>query len=72
MTAIAGIFCLAGNSPTAGQIDEMLAAQKHRGPDGSDVWADGPITLGNCKLFTDDVDMSAEIIPAPRPYPVVA
>ena len=63
MTGIVGIFCLTGDSPAPGRIDEMLAAQSHRGPDGSAVWTDGPIALGTCKLFTDDVDVSGESIP---------
>lgn len=40
-----GIHGLVGNDKEA--VGKMIAAAKHRGPDGQGVWADGFITLGH-------------------------
>lgn len=55
MCAIAGILSRAPVNPRA--LEAMLAAQKHRGPDGRGVWFNTPRTtaLGHCRLAVLDL-----------------
>lgn len=50
MCGIAGIFSLAGDAVDRSAIDRMVAALRHRGPDGHGVFVEGPIGLGHARL----------------------
>jgi len=47
----------AGRAAEPAIIDRMLSAIRHRGPDDSGVWAQGPIALGSRRLAV--IDLSA-------------
>jgi len=49
MCAIAGLVGLSGPDASA-QVGAMLAAQRHRGPDGSGLLCDGVAVLGHARL----------------------
>ena len=51
MSGIAGIYYLDGRS-VGTEIDRMVEALEHRGPDEQDTWTDGPVGLGHCMLHT--------------------
>jgi len=52
MSAITGIYYLDDRPVTRHEITGMVESMPHRGPDGSDVWADGSVGLGHCMLHT--------------------
>lgn len=56
MCGIAGIL-----DPTAAPdaIERMTRALRHRGPDGSGTWSDGPVHLGHTRLAILDLSESA-------------
>src|SRR5688500_10780093 len=56
MSAIAGILAHEPDASHRAALERILAAMKHRGPDGEGVWenADGSVLLGHRKLFTLD------------------
>lgn len=58
MCGIAGIWRFAGRSGDADESDvrEMIAAIRHRGPDGEGFWSADGLTLGHCRLAI--IDMS--------------
>ncbi len=53
MCGIAGILT-GGGAPDPDVLDRMLAAQRHRGPDGRGVFRDGPLALGAVRLAVLD------------------
>ena len=44
------IYNLRGRPADRGLLTEMLAAIRHRGPDGLGQWVDGPVGLGHAML----------------------
>ena len=52
MSGIAGILYKDSRSVDPRDLQRMLAALFHRGPDASGVWHHGPIGLGHCMLRT--------------------
>ncbi|HET6398940.1 MAG TPA: asparagine synthase (glutamine-hydrolyzing) [Candidatus Thermoplasmatota archaeon] len=55
MCGIAGLL-----ADDAGSVRRMLDAEAHRGPDGWDLWADGPVTLGHRRLAIIDVQLGRQ------------
>jgi len=49
---IAGFLQLDGRPVDPGKLDLLLSGVRHRGPDGSASWADGPIGIGCTSLHT--------------------
>lgn len=47
MSAVLGLYNLDGRPVEPGLLGSMLESLAHRGPDGSDVWCEGPIGLGH-------------------------
>lgn len=61
MSGIAGIFYPATPKPVApARIEAMVAAQAHRGPDGSAIWTGRGVGLGHCRLSVIDVAGSSQ------------
>jgi asparagine synthase (glutamine-hydrolysing) len=61
MCGIAGIWSPDGAAPPQrAQIDAMVAALHHRGPDGRGVRIDGPIGLGHARLSIIDLAGGAQ------------
>jgi asparagine synthase (glutamine-hydrolysing) len=52
MSGITGIYFLDGRTVNLGQLESMVAALAHRGPDGSRRWSEGSIGLGHQMLWT--------------------
>ena len=56
MCGIAGkLYSDTARSVSARELDAMLSPMKHRGPDGSGVFADGPMGLGHLRLSIIDL-----------------
>ena len=55
MCGIAGELRSDGRSADLGVVDRMTACQVHRGPDGSGLWANGPVALGHRRLAIIDL-----------------
>ncbi|HET7526931.1 MAG TPA: hypothetical protein VFK10_13405, partial [Burkholderiaceae bacterium] len=61
MCGIAGLWAPAGaEPPRADEIDAMVRALHHRGPDGHGVYIDGPIGLGHARLSIIDLAGGAQ------------
>jgi asparagine synthase (glutamine-hydrolysing) len=54
MCGIAGIWRRSGGAAAPADIERMLATIVHRGPDGSGLWASGPLALGHRRLTVLD------------------
>lgn len=52
MSAIVGTYWLDGRPSGDAALRRMLATMPHRGPDGCDVWHEGPVGLGHAMLHT--------------------
>ncbi|MDP3566396.1 lasso peptide isopeptide bond-forming cyclase [Sediminibacterium sp.] len=52
MSAITGIFMRNGKDVDPELMKKMNKKLSHRGPDGSDIWCEGPIGLGHQMLWT--------------------
>ena len=52
MSAITGIFMRNGKNVDPEIMKKMNDKLSHRGPDGSDIWCEGPIGLGHQMLWT--------------------
>lgn len=52
MSGIAGIFNLDGRPVEHRDLQRMVASMARRGPDGANIWSDGPIGMGHCMLWT--------------------
>ena len=50
MSGIAGVYGLDGRPAERAELRRMVATMPHRGPDGSDVWHEGPVGLGHQML----------------------
>lgn len=55
MCGIVGYVSLEGPSPDQGLIERMIAAVKHRGPDGQGIHLEGPVGLGHARLSIIDL-----------------
>ena len=52
VSGIAGICCSDGRPVSRTAVREMLRCLAYRGPDGQEVWIQGPVGLGHCQLRT--------------------
>ena len=59
MCGIAGILNFSGEAVSRDTLQAMNEAQKHRGPDGEGVYADGPVGLGHRRLAIIDLTDAA-------------
>jgi asparagine synthase (glutamine-hydrolysing) len=50
MSGIVGLIHLDGKTVEHGELENMLSAIAHRGPDGKKIWREGQAGLGNCLL----------------------
>ena len=50
MSGICGVFHRHGAPASLDTVNRMLAAQRHRGPDGQGVWCAGPVAFGHGML----------------------
>src|SRR5688572_1332929 len=66
MSGIAAIVAAQGQTIDRLVVARMLHAQRHRGPDGSAIWIDGPVALGYCQLAVTP-EAAAETQPATNP-----
>ncbi|MDH3521453.1 MAG: asparagine synthase (glutamine-hydrolyzing), partial [Myxococcales bacterium] len=55
MCGIAGIYDLEGASVDPAPLSRMVGTLRHRGPDDSGVWTDGPVGLGHARLSIIDL-----------------
>jgi asparagine synthase (glutamine-hydrolysing) len=55
MCGINGVFHYGGGVAGAALVRAQARAQRHRGPDDADVWADGPVALGHRRLSIVDL-----------------
>ena len=55
MCGLAGELRFDGNRADVSVLDRMTACQEHRGPDGSGIWARGPVGLGHRRLSIIDL-----------------
>jgi hypothetical protein len=55
MCGINGVFWYRGGQADAEVTRAQARAQRHRGPDDADVWADGPAALGHRRLAVVDL-----------------
>ncbi len=55
MSGIAGVYYLNGR-PVEDEIDRMLGAMEHRGPDGGDTWHEESVGLGHLMLRSTPED----------------
>ncbi len=61
MCGFAGELRLDGATADVGAVVRMASTMKHRGPDGSGVWASGAVALGHQRLSVIDLsDLSAQ------------
>ncbi|NLG32164.1 MAG: asparagine synthase (glutamine-hydrolyzing) [Syntrophomonadaceae bacterium] len=58
MCGIVGALDFAGRPVTEPVLRDMLRVLKHRGPDDEDVYVNGPVGLGHCRLSI--IDLSAK------------
>ena len=59
MCGIAGIVRFDGAPVANADLARMIDAQRHRGPDGEGVWADGVVGLGHRRLAIIDLSSAA-------------
>ncbi|HTW88255.1 MAG TPA: asparagine synthase-related protein, partial [Candidatus Binataceae bacterium] len=52
MSGIAAIFNRDGAPADRAEIERILSALAHRGPDGRGIWCEGPVALGHAALHT--------------------
>jgi asparagine synthase (glutamine-hydrolysing) len=52
VSGIAGLLAASGGIAESRILRRMLAALAHRGPDGEDEWASGPVALGHRAFWT--------------------
>src|ERR1700674_563688 len=55
MCRIAGFVSWAGGQPDRGRLARMVATLRHRGPDDTGYFAEGPVALGAATLSIIDV-----------------
>lgn len=61
MSGIIGIYHLDGRHSERSLLLQMTEALAHRGPDGSDIWQDGPVGLGHCMLRTTPESLTEQL-----------
>src|ERR1700752_901968 len=66
MSAIAGIRFSDEKPVSRQQVSKLIAAMRHRGPDGAGIWADGSTGLGHGMLWTTQESLH-ESLPAWNP-----
>lgn len=66
MCGIAGIHTLNGASVDSGPILRMVNSIRHRGPDATGTWADGPVALGSTRLAIIDLEGGAQPMAHPE------
>lgn len=66
MSGICAIFRRNGAPATIDTAAKMLAAMRHRGPDGEATWSDGPIALGHCMLHVTPESLREHLPAADR------
>ena len=59
MCGVAGLYNLAGEPVSATQVQGMCDLIRHRGPDDSGLWIEGPIGLGHRRLSIIDLSPRA-------------
>lgn len=52
MSALAGIYYLDNRTVDSVDLSRMIDILAHRGPDGANIWSEGPIGLGHRMLWT--------------------
>ena len=52
MSAIAGLYRTDGRPVNRHEVDRMVLALAHRGPDGTGAWSGGPVALAHGALWT--------------------
>ena len=62
MSGIVGIFLFDGSAVDQEDLERMAERIRHRGPDGSAVWVDGPVGFGHLMLHSTPESFS-EILP---------
>jgi asparagine synthase (glutamine-hydrolysing) len=60
MCGIAGLWSAAAARPKRHELEAMVRALRHRGPDGSGIRVDGPIGLGHARLSIIDLTTGAQ------------
>lgn len=60
MCGIAGMLRFDGRDADPRLVERMVAAIRHRGPDGAGVHADGPAGLGHARLSIIDLEGGAQ------------
>ena len=50
VSGIVGIYNLDDRPVERDKLVRMVATSRHRGPDGSGIWVDGPVGLGHTVL----------------------
>jgi asparagine synthase (glutamine-hydrolysing) len=61
MCGIAGLYAFPSGTPAqAGQLNAMVGALRHRGPDGRNTLIDGPVGLAHARLAIIDVAGGAQ------------
>jgi len=61
LSAIVGVYALDGRHVEPEEISGMLAAQSHRGPDGSGKWVSGSVALGNNILWSTKESLNEKL-----------
>lgn len=56
MCGISGWLALGGDRPEETLQNNLLSAMRHRGPDDTGVYRDGPVSLGMTRLAINDVE----------------
>ena len=52
MSGIVGIYYKDGRSVDSDDLQRMVSTLAHRGPDGSNIWCNGPVGFGHCMCRT--------------------
>jgi asparagine synthase (glutamine-hydrolysing) len=52
LSGLVGLYRLDGRPVDPADLDRMVGASRHRGPDGQGIWRDGPVGLGQVILRT--------------------
>src|SRR5215475_5452424 len=71
MSGICGLYYRDGRPARAEPVHAMLGKIKHRGPDGSRVWAGDFAALGHCMLLTTPESLH-EQLPSATPGSALA
>ena len=66
MCGISGIHTLNGASVASGPMLRMVNSIRHRGPDATGIWTDGPVALGSTRLSIIDLEGGAQPMAHPK------